>query len=82
MAELNPFDVIAEGINRAKATADRETVGHILAETLAALQIDNDEVDALSMLNEAIGEAASQDAAGCTLVLDVWSELQAPREAP
>ncbi|MGH7094252.1 MAG: hypothetical protein ACREFB_12045 [Stellaceae bacterium] len=82
MAEMNPLEVIAECLKRAKATGDRETIGHIVAETLAALQIDNTEDDAFSMLGEAIVESASEDPTGNALLLEVWSELEDRPKSP
>lgn len=82
MAELNPLAVIAEGLAKAQASGDRDAVGHILAETLATLQIDNTDDDAFTMLGEAIGEAGSQDPAANALLIEVWSEFEARRQAP
>lgn len=82
MAEMNPMEVIAECLRRVKATGDREMIGHVVAETLANLQIDNTEDDAFSMLGEAIVANASEDPTGSALLLEVWSELEDRRESP
>jgi hypothetical protein len=82
MAEMNPMEVIAECLKRAKATDDREMIGHVVAETLANLQIDNTEDDAFSMLGEAIVANASEDPTGSALLLEVWGELEDRRESP
>jgi hypothetical protein len=41
MPEINPLDVIAECIEKCKATTDREKIAHYVAEALGFLQIDN-----------------------------------------
>ena len=79
MAEINPLDVIAECIDKCKSTTDREQISHYIAETLGFLQIDNPEEDAFNMLGNAILEAAKTDPERCSVVLEVWSELQKPR---
>ena len=78
---MNPLEVIAQGLEQASASADREAVGHILAETLAALQIDNTEADAFSMLGEAIIASTAADPAGNALLLEVWRALEDSRGA-
>ena len=46
MPEINPLAVIAECIEKAKATADQELINDYIAEALGVLQIDNTEDDA------------------------------------
>ena len=79
MAEMNPLEVINEGIEKAQATADRDLVAHILAETLATLQIDNTEDDAFHMLGTAIAETARKDPGHSALLFAVWTELEQQR---
>src|SRR5438270_393868 len=47
MPEINLLDVIAECIEKCKATTDREQIAHYVAEALGLLQIDNSEDDAV-----------------------------------
>jgi len=82
MAELNPLEVIEECIEKAKATTDSDLVAHILAETLATLQIDNSEDDALHMLGTAIAETARKDPGHGALLLAVWTQLEQQRQHP
>ncbi len=46
MPEINPLAVIAECIEKAKATTDQELISDYIAEALEVLQIDNPEDDA------------------------------------
>ena len=46
MAEPNPMAVIADCIEKSKATDDPELIGDYIAETLGVLQIDETEADA------------------------------------
>jgi len=80
MAEMNPLEVIAECIEKAKATTDRERIGHILAETLATLQIDNTEDDAFHMLSTAIGDTVDKNKAHGAHLLEVWTQLENQRQ--
>ena len=50
MVEPNPMAVIADCIEKSKATTDQELVGDYIAEALGVLQIDNTEDDAFAML--------------------------------
>ena len=50
MPEPNPMAVIADCIEKSKATADQELIGDYIAETLGVLQIENTEEDAFNML--------------------------------
>ena len=76
MPEINPLELIAECMRKCLATTDREAIGHILAETLAALQIDNTEDDAFHMLSTAVAETADKDKARGGALLEVWAELE------
>jgi len=80
MAEMNPLEVIEECIEKAKATTDRDLVAHILAETLAALEIDNTEDDAVNMLGAAVAETARKDPGRSALLFAVWTELEQQRQ--
>jgi hypothetical protein len=46
MAEPNPTMMIADCIEKSKATTDQELIGEYIAETLGVLQTDNTEEDA------------------------------------
>jgi hypothetical protein len=43
MPDINPLAVIAECIEKAKATTDQELISDYIAEALGVLQIDNTE---------------------------------------
>jgi hypothetical protein len=58
MADPNPMAVIADCIEKSKATTDQEIIGDYIAEALGDLQIDNTEEDAFNMLGSAIIDAA------------------------
>jgi hypothetical protein len=80
MPEMNPLEVIAECLEKIKATSDREQIAHILAETLGALQIDETEDDAFDMLGSAIAEAVNADKIGTGPLLEVWTALEEQRQ--
>ena len=61
MAEPNPMAVIAECIEKSKATTDQELIGDYIAEALGDLQIDNTEEDAFNLLGSAIVDAVADD---------------------
>lgn len=79
MSELNPTEVIADCIERSKATADPELIGDYISEALGTLQIDNTEEDAFSMLGGAIADAAADDPTQTAALVEVWSELEEQR---
>jgi hypothetical protein len=54
MPEPNPMAVIADCIEKSKATTDQELIGDYIAEALGVLQIDNTEEDAFNMVGSAI----------------------------
>ena len=54
MADPNPMAVIADCIEKSRATTDQELVGDYIAEALGVLQIDNTEDDAFAMLGSAM----------------------------
>ena len=80
MPELNPTAVIAECIEKSKATADQELIADYVAVALGILQIDNSEEDAFHMLGSAIAEAVADDEAHTAGLLEVWSELEEQRK--
>jgi hypothetical protein len=82
MPEINPLDLIAECIEKCKATTDREQVAHHISETLGLLQIENPEDDAFNMLGSAIMEAAPSDNEHCAVLLEVWTDLDKQHQAP
>ena len=82
MPEINPLDVIEECIEKVKATTDQEKIGHILAETLATLQIDNTEDDAFHMLSTAIGDTVDKDKPHSVQLMEVWTQLEKRRLNP
>lgn len=79
MPEPNPMAVIADCIEKSKATADQELIGDYIAEALGVLQIDNTEEDAFNMLGGAIADAVADDEAHTAALLKVWSELEEQR---
>jgi hypothetical protein len=76
MPELNPTAVIADCIEKSKATADQELIADYITEALGILQIDNTEEDAFHMLGSAIADAVADDEAHIAGLLEVWSELE------
>ena len=71
--------VIADCIEKSKATTDEELITDYITETLGVLQIDNTEEDAFHMLGSAIADAVADDEAHTACLLDVWSELEEQR---
>lgn len=80
MPEPNPMAVIADCIEKSKATADQEPIGDYIAEALGDLQIDNTEEDAFAMLGSAIADAVADDEAHTAALFEVWSELEEQRK--
>jgi hypothetical protein len=79
MTELNPTTVIADCIEKSKATADQELISDYIAEALGDLQTDNTEEDAFNMLGSAIVDAVADDPAHTEALFEVWSELEEQR---
>jgi hypothetical protein len=79
MPEINPTAVIAECIEKCKATDDQDVIADFVTEALGILQIDNTEEDAFHMLGGAIAEAAADDEVHTAGLLEVWSELEEQR---
>jgi len=83
MPEINPIEVIAECIERCKATTDRDIIAHFISEALGFLQVEEQpEEDAFEMLGGAIEDAAQEDPARCAVLLEVWNDLEQQRQAP
>jgi hypothetical protein len=82
VAEINPFEIIAECIENCKRTTDRDQIAHYIAEALGFLQIEDSEEDAFSMLGNAIVEAGNADQEHCSVLLDVWNGLEQERRSP
>jgi hypothetical protein len=80
MPEVNPTAVIAECIEKCKATADQELIADYITEALGILQIDNTEEDAFHMLGSAIADAVADDEAHTAVLFEVWSELEEQRK--
>jgi hypothetical protein len=80
MAEMNPLEIINECIEKIRATTGREQIGHILAETLGILQIDNTEDDAFHMLSTAIGDTVDKDKEHSAQLFEVWTQLEKQRQ--
>jgi hypothetical protein len=76
MPEPNPMAVIADCIEKSKATGDQELIGDYIAEALGVLQIDNTEDDAFNML----GGAIADDEAHTAALFEVWLELEEQRK--
>ena len=79
MPEINPLAVIAECIEKAKATTDQELINDYIAEALGVLQIDNTEDDAFQMLGSAIVDAVADDEERSASLFEVWTELEEQR---
>jgi hypothetical protein len=80
MAEPNPTMVIADCIEKSKATTDQELIGEYIAETLGVLQTDNTEEDTFNMLGSAIVDAVADDPVRTEALFEVWSELEEQRK--
>jgi hypothetical protein len=80
MPEPNPMAVIADCIEKSKATAGPELIGDYIAEALGVLQFDNTEDDAFNMLGGAIADAVADDEAHTAALFEVWSELEEQRK--
>jgi hypothetical protein len=80
MPEVNPTAVIADCIEKSKATADQELIADYITEALGILQIDNTEEDAFHMLGSAVADAVADDEAHTAGLLEVWSELEEQRK--
>jgi hypothetical protein len=76
MADPNPTTVIADCIEKSKATTDQELIGDCIAEARG----DNTEEDAFNMLGSAIVDAVADDPAHTEVLLEVWSELEEQRK--
>jgi hypothetical protein len=72
--------VIADCIEKSKATADPELVADYVAEALGLLQIEETEDDAFAMLGSAIADAAAIDPARTVALIEIWSELEEQRK--
>jgi hypothetical protein len=82
MPEINPLDVIAECIEKCKATTDREQIAHYVAEALGLLQIDNSEDDAFHMLGSAVTDRAQKDKEHGGVLFEVSTQLETQRQTP
>jgi len=80
MAEPNPMAVIADCIEKSRATTDPELIGDYISEALGVLQLDNTEEDAFNMLGSAILDAVADDTAHPATLFEVWSELEEQRK--
>jgi hypothetical protein len=80
MPETNPTAVIADCIDKAKATDDQEMIADYVSEALGVLQVDETEEDAFTMLGSAIADAVANDPARTAGLLEVWSELEEQRK--
>jgi hypothetical protein len=82
MAEPNPMKVIADCIEKSKATTDQKLITDYIAEALGVLQTDNTEGDAFNMLGSVIIDAVADDEAHSAALFEVWSELEEQRKLP
>jgi len=80
MPEANPTAVIADCIEKSKATDDQDLIADLITEALGLLQIDNTEEDAFHMLGSAIIDAVADDEAHTAALLEVWTELDEQRK--
>ena len=72
--------VVADCIEKSKATADQELIDDYIAEALGVLQTDNTEDDAFNMLGSAIIDAVADDPGHTEALFEVWSELEKQRK--
>ena len=72
--------MIAERIEKSKATSDQELIVDYITEALGILQIDNTGEDAFHMLGSAIADAVADDEAHSAGLLEVWSGLEEQRK--
>ncbi len=83
MPEINPIVVIAECVEKCKATSDRDVIAHCISEALGFLQVDEEpETDAFALLGGAVADAAQEDPVRCAALLEVWNELEQQRQTP
>jgi hypothetical protein len=81
--EINPIEVIAECIEKCKATSDRDLIAHYISEALGFLQVDEaPESDAFALLGGAIEDAAQKDPQRCAALREVWTDLERQRQLP
>ena len=80
MVEPNPTTVIADCVEKSKASNEPELISDYIAEALGVLQIDNTEDDAFNMLGSAIVDAVAGDEAHTAGLLEVWTELEEQRK--
>ena len=80
MPDANPTAVIADCIEKSKATDDQDLIADYISEALGLLQMDNTEDDAFHMLGSAIADAAADDEAHTAGLLEVWSEIEEQRK--
>jgi len=83
MPEMNSIEVMAECIEKCKATTDRDVIAHCVSEAVGFLQVDDEpEDDAFALLGGAIADAAQEDPVRCAALLEVWTDLEQQRQAP
>ena len=83
MPEMNPIEVMAECIEKCKATTDRDVIAYCVSEALGFLQVDEEpENEAFALLGGAIADAAQEDPVRCAALLEVWTDLEQQRQAP
>ena len=80
MADPNPMTVIADCIEKSKASTDPELISDYIAEALGVLQTESTEDDAFNMLGSAIIDAVADDPTHTEALLEVWSELGEQRK--
>jgi hypothetical protein len=80
MAEPNPMTVIADCIEKSKATADRDVISDYISEARRVLQTENNEEDAFNMLGNALIDAVADDPGRTEALFEVWSELEEQRK--
>jgi len=77
MADPNPMTVIADCIEKSKASTDPELISDYIAEALGVLQTESTEDDAFNMLGSAIIDAVADDPTHTEALLEVWSAAEA-----
>src|SRR5262249_3806421 len=80
MAEPNPMTVIADCIEKSKASTDPELISDYIAEALGVWKTDRTEDDAFNTSGRAIIDAVADELTHTEALLEVWSELEEQRK--
>jgi hypothetical protein len=80
MAEPNPTMMIADCIEKSKATTDQELIGEYIAETLGVLQPTTPRKTPSTCSGALFVDAVADDPARTEALFEVWSELEEQRK--